>query len=189
MLCWPAGAGIASSPAKTSPDVEYVYHSLIPLGSETFAVRPWDAVMTVLASAENPRFEGWRRLIHGERHRLVNASGEAVRLYPERVEFRITTGTRTTLTDAEPFPLHTSLSENDYLLNLRFRVKIFHGLRQKIVDPESTEMIGVPADIPYDERIYRVAFDLDQVPMDDRVVLEVLAPSGERLCKFHLDLT
>jgi len=31
-------------------------------------------------------------------------------------------------------------------------------------------------------------FDLGNVPIEDRVVLEVLAPSGERLCKFHLDL-
>lgn len=189
MLCWLAGAGLASGPAKPSPDVEYVYHSLIPLGVETFAVRPWDAVMTVLASAENPHFEGWRRLTQGEKHRLVTAGGEPVRFYPERVEFRITTGTRTSLSDAQPFPLRTSLSENDYLLNLRFRVKIFHGLRQRIVHPESSEMIGVPADIPYNERIYRVAFDLDQVSMEDRVVLEVLSPNGERLCKFHLDLS
>lgn len=189
MLCCLAGAGIASGPAKTSPEVEYVYHSLIPLGSETFAVTPWDAVMTVLASAENPHFAGWRRLIHGERHRLVNAGGEPVRFYPERVEFRITTGTRTMMSDAQPYSLRTSLGENDYLLNLRFRVKIFHGLRQKIVHPESTELIGVPADIPYNERIYRVAFDLAQVSMEDRVVLEVLAPNGERLCKFHLDLS
>ena len=189
MLCLLAGKGIGSGPAKPSPDVEHVYRSLIPLGMQTFAVKPWDAVMTVLASAENPHFEGWRRLIQGEKRRLVNASGEAVRFYPERVEFRITTGTRISLADAEPFPLRTSLSENDYLLNLRFRVKIFHGLKQKIVHPESTEMIGVPADIPYDERIYRVAFDLGQVSMNDRVVLEVLTPNGERLCKFHLDLS
>jgi hypothetical protein len=66
---------------------------------------------------------------------------------------------------------------------------VFHGLRQTIVEPAAVKMIGVPDDMPYDERIYRVAFDLGDVSLDDRIVLEVLTPSGERLCKFHLDLT
>jgi hypothetical protein len=188
MLCCLAAAGLASGPAKPSPDVEYVYHSLIPLGSETFSVQPWGSVLTVLASAENPDFEGWRQQHFSGRRRLLNAGGQPVRYFPDRLEFRVTTSTRTTMADARPFPLRTTLGENDYLLNLRFRLKIFHGLRQKIVAPEGTELIGVPADIPSSERIYRVSFDLGQVSMDDRVVLEVLMPSGERLCKFHLDL-
>jgi hypothetical protein len=188
MLCCLAGSGIASSPATPSSDVEYVYHSLIPLGSDAFLVQPWNSVLTVLASVENPHFEGWRREMSGGRRRLVNASGQPVSHYPEHLEFRVSTGTLSKMTDAPPFPMRTSLSTNDYLLNLRFRLKIFHGLRQTLVMPESTAMIGVPADIAYDERIYRVSFDLDEVSTDDRVVLEVLAPSGERLCKFHLDL-
>jgi hypothetical protein len=49
-------------------------------------------------------------------------------------------------------------------------------------------LIGVPADIAYKERIYRVSVNLPRVPMSDRVVLEVFAPDGERICKFHLDL-
>jgi hypothetical protein len=168
--------------------VEYVYHSRIPLGSDVFSVQPWGSVLTVLASVNSPHFEGWRRQQFGERRRLVNASGQPVRHYPEHLEFRVSTGTRTMLSDTQPFPITTTLGANDYLLHLRFRLKIFHGLRQTMVMPESTVMIGVPADIPYGERIYRVSFDLDQVSIEDRVVLEVLAPSGERLCKFHLDL-
>jgi hypothetical protein len=42
--------------------------------------------------------------------------------------------------------------------------------------------------VPYNERIYRIGFDLGKVPIDDRVVMEVISPTGERLCKFHLDL-
>ena len=46
----------------------------------------------------------------------------------------------------------------------------------------------MPPDIPYDERVYQISFDIGRIPITDRVVLEVLSPSGERLCKFHLDL-
>jgi hypothetical protein len=49
-------------------------------------------------------------------------------------------------------------------------------------------MIGVPADVPYDERVYRINFALDKLPITDRCVLEVLSPTGERLTKFHFDL-
>ena len=168
MLACLAGAAVASGPANPSPDVEYVYHTLIPLGSDAFLVQPWGSVLTVLASVENPHFEGWRRQSFGERRRLVNASGQPVRYYPEHLEFRVSTGTRTQVSDAQPFPMTTTLSANDYLLNLRFRLKIFHGLEQTVVMPESTAMIGVPADIPYEERIYRVSFDLDQVSTGDR---------------------
>ena len=49
-------------------------------------------------------------------------------------------------------------------------------------------MIGVPDDVPYNERVYRVAFEIGSVPTDRRMLLEVLTPQGERICKFHLDL-
>jgi hypothetical protein len=42
--------------------------------------------------------------------------------------------------------------------------------------------------MPYDERIYRIGFDMGKIPIQDRVVMEVLTPTGQRLCKFHLDL-
>ena len=65
---------------------------------------------------------------------------------------------------------------------------IFDGLRQIVVQPDSVEMIGMPGEVPYDERIYRVAVDLENIPLTNRVVLEVRDPDGERICKFHLDL-
>jgi hypothetical protein len=49
-------------------------------------------------------------------------------------------------------------------------------------------VVGVPLDVSYDERIYRVAFDLGDVSMGERIVLEVLSPEGERLTRFHLDM-
>jgi hypothetical protein len=61
-------------------------------------------------------------------------------------------------------------------------------LQMREIQPDSVEMIGVPADIAYDERIYRVRFNVDQLPVTDRCVLEVLLPDGERLTRFHFDL-
>ena len=178
----------ASGPAKVAPETELGYHALIPLGSETFLVQSWKSVLTVMASAHNQHFEGWRRQSRGEQRWLVDRAGQPVRFYPTAVDFRVSVGTRTRISGSEPFPLHAAFPVNDYLLNLRFRLKIFHGLHQTIVEPASVAIIGVPSDIPYQERIYRASFALPEVSINDRIVLEVLAPTGERLCKFHLDL-
>lgn len=189
-MLWPVVGAAASGTGQASDSESYLYHSLIPLGSESFEVEPWKTVLTVLASAESPQFEGWRRQGLGDRRgKLLDAAGQPVRHFPGTLNFRVSVGTRTRLADSEPYPLRTSLPQNDYLLHLRFRVKVFHGLQQTIVEPAAVKMIGVPDDMPYDERIYRIAFDLGEVSLDDRIVLEVLTPSGERLCKFHLDLT
>jgi len=189
MMMWLATTGAASAPSKQSNNtIEYVYRARIPLGSETFAVQPWKSILTVLASAENPQFEGWRRETRADKELLLNASGERVQFFPEHIDFRISVGTRTRVTESEPYPMRTTLPLNDYLLNLRFRVKIFHGLKQTVVEPEEVALIGVPPDVAYDERIYRASFDLPRVSINDRIVLEVLTPHGERLCKFHLDL-
>jgi hypothetical protein len=187
ILFFLAAPGAASGPANT-PSVDYVYQERIPLGVQAFAVRPWNSELTLMASAESPQFRGWRRKTEGRRRRLVDAENHAVRFFPRHIVFRVTAGTRTKIDGSDPFMLRASLAENDYLLKLRFRIKIFRGLRQRVVEPESVTQIGVPAEIPYPERIYRIWVDLGKLSMNNRVVLEVLAPGGERLCKFHLDL-
>ncbi|MGI9103445.1 MAG: hypothetical protein ACR2IF_13485 [Terriglobales bacterium] len=171
-----------------SREADLQYHTRIALGSESFTVHPWKSQLTVLASAESADFEGWRLETHGERHVLLDGQGQPVRFFPTRLDFRVTAGTLTRLFGSMPFPLNASLDTNDYLLQLRFRMKVFHGLRQRTIEPEEVTLIGVPKDIPFDERIFHVSFDLDRIPLEDRIVLEVVAPSGQRLCKFHLDL-
>jgi hypothetical protein len=177
-----------SRPNLQQNTIRFIYHARIPLGSQTFAVKKWNSVLTVLASAENPRFEGWRREQHGEKEILLDGSGQPVRNFPDQLSFRISVGTRTHLSDDEPFTLNAKLPVNDYLLQLKFRLKIFHGLYETVVEPENVALIGVPSDVAYDERIYHAAFALPLVPIEDRIILEVLTPHGERLCKFHLDL-
>ena len=86
--------------------------------------------------------------------------------------------------------VHFSNPENchEFMTKLRYRVAIFHGLEERILQPRSIDEIGMPDDISYDERIYRIGFDIgSRVPVEDRIVLEVLSSSGERLGKFHLE--
>src|SRR5690349_20167755 len=49
LLLLVASAAAAAGPpnrAKSSPEVEVEYHSMVPLGMETFAVRPWHSTLT-----------------------------------------------------------------------------------------------------------------------------------------------
>lgn len=169
---------------------ELRFHSLIPLGADAYQLdgAKWKGVITLMGSAEAPQFEGMVRRDTKDHVTLVAADGRRMKTYPERVTFRITASYRTRTVEASPFPISTSDDANAYLLHLQFRVVLFNGLRQTILRPESVEMIGVPGEMPYDERIYRVSIALPNVPLTDRLVLEVRDPHGERICKFHLDL-
>jgi hypothetical protein len=42
----------------------------------------------------------------------------------------------------------------------------------------------MPADVPYDERVYRVNMNVGRLPISDRLVIDVLSPQGERLTHF-----
>jgi hypothetical protein len=154
-------------------------------------LKPDNRTLFFLASAESSGFEGWRRPLESSK-RMRAADGSPVELYPRFVDFRVTVSTRSNaipglqplLVDSESQPKDW----NDYLLNLRFRLKIFRGLQTTVLEPKLVKLVGMPLDIRYDERIYRLSFDLGEVPLADRVVLEVLSPSEERLTRFHLDL-
>jgi len=61
-------------------------------------------------------------------------------------------------------------------------------MEMSVIEPELVQMIGVPADIAFDERIYRINFNVEQLPVTERFVLEVMSPEGERLTRFHFDL-
>lgn len=166
------------------------YHELVPLGTQTFTVQgiKWKRMMALLASAESPQFEGMKATETDHRAQLVAADGTPFDAYPSRVVFRLTASFRADFLNSEPYSVTSSKDENDYLLNLKFRIVAFHGLRQTVITPTSVEQIGVPADMRYNERIYRVIVDLAKVPITDRVVFEVYDPAGARLYKFHLDL-
>lgn len=185
-------ASIAYSKNKAQNDRDYdvEYHSLVPLGAERIDLRTAKRALFLLATAESPYFEGWHGPSDGRQ--LFNADGSKVDWYPQQITFRLTaTAMRPELMTLDSYgALNLTQNEiNDYLLHLQFRMLVFHGLRITPIEPASVELAGMPANVPYDERIFQIHFNLPtRVPAQDRVVLEVLAPTGYRICKFHLDL-
>jgi hypothetical protein len=167
----------------------FAYNGRIPLGIESFRLQPAGRDFYLMASVENPGFDGLYRLTdHLGHDHLYSTGDKPVTAYPSSVQFRLTASSREKLVDDHPFDTRAKLGVDDLLKQLHFRVKVFHALDYRYVKPTSVEEVGIPNDIPYDERIYQIRFDLGHVPIEDRIVLEVFSPTGERLCKFHLDL-
>ncbi|HWR14411.1 MAG TPA: hypothetical protein VN577_06265 [Terriglobales bacterium] len=161
----------------------------VPLGIESFRLVPAKTNFYLMASAETQDFIGLARVIDGKKSYLVTGSRrQRVKFYPDQLHFRLTASAREDLVRDTPFDTESKLTLEDLLVKLKFRVKIFHGLQYRYVEPESVDEIGMPPNVPYDERIYRIGFKIGKVPIEDRVVMEVFSPAGERLCKFHLDL-
>src|SRR5207237_1969727 len=94
---------------------------------------------------------------------------------------------RSELTDS-PWPVAWQADAPGFLRALRFRLIIHHELTSTTIEPDAIKNIGVPDDVPYDERIYRLNFTLPEVPVTDRLVLETHTSDGALVCKFHLEL-
>lgn len=177
-----------AAPAQTQYAVPVAINGHVPLGIESFRIEPAKHDFYLIASAETPAFVGLRRTFIHNRTHLVGRNGKEMSFYPERLQFRLTASTREKLIDSEPFNTELDIPLNQLLDKLHFRLKIFHGLAYHFLEPTFVEDVGMPRSLPYDERIYRIGFVLGKVPIEDRVVMEVISPSGDRLCKFHLDL-
>lgn len=190
VLCGVAFAGSAGK-APPDPDLEYDFHSVVPLGTDAVILKPGKHTVYLLAAAESVGFEGMRRIKAGENlYTLLEPNGDPVTAYPQFIDFRVM-ATRRDLSSPEldPFPLEQPVPDlNQYLLGLQFELKVFHGLECRTLTPAIVQMVGMPGDVPYDERVYRVSFNLGRVPIGDKLVLEVLDPQGLRLTKFHLEL-
>jgi hypothetical protein len=183
--------GLAAGPAPKSSVWEYDFHSVVPLGADALRLVPTKKTVYLLASAESPAFEGLKRTARGDKTVVIGPDGELVQDYPQALDFRVTASAKkkkVTDEDLEPYPVRAYGELNDYLLKLGFRVKIFHGIDVRVLEPSEVKLIGVPGDVPYDERVYRVSFQLEKVPLADRIVLEVLDPRGDRISKFHLEV-
>lgn len=170
---------------------EIYLRSPVPLGTEGFELLPVHRRFYLLASLENPAFEGMTVV---REHRagagsVTRSDGTAVASYPETLEFRLTaTALTQEMVGLEYTPVQSTAEMNDFLLGLKFQLKIYRALNMKIVQPSNIHLIGVPSDQVYDERVYRISFETHSVPVDARVVLEVFSPEGERIARFHMEL-
>lgn len=165
------------------------FSTTLPLGTEVIVLQPAEAVVYVMASAQSPAFEGLRMVSDGRRTRVLDAEGRPVSVYPARLDFRVTASMLSPHDlGYDPYPVATDVATDAYLCGLKFRVKLYRGLARRVLQPVEVEMIGVPADVPYDERTYRVSFEMKDVSVEERLLFEVLSPDGQRLARFHLPL-
>ena len=171
---------------KTEP---IFFHAPVPLGVEALRIEPSKKTVYVMASVENQTLDGLHIYRQPHLGRVVRVDGSEVKTYPETLDFRVTISSMASdFQGIEPYPVTNHQSLNDLLLGLKFRLKVFRGLKMKEVDPATVRLIGVPAYEPYGERVYRVSFTTPDVPVDARMVLEVFDSSGTRLTRFHLEM-
>jgi hypothetical protein len=160
----------------------------MPAGYVVVRLQPSGADVLVLGLIECPEIEGARHVSEGLNSRIVMADGARLEHFPPRFSFRVTVSLRKTVLDGPSDTLITREDPRELMLKLGFKLKVYHGLETHEVAPQSVEMIGVPADVPYDERIFRVNFEVENLPVTDRVVLLVLMPDEETLTHFSFGL-
>lgn len=173
----------------TLPAGPTTYRTEIPLDVLTYELHPTKRPFYVAASAVGNEFDGWKVLGRDHHRYLVTDDGMRVTRYPEHIVFRVSAGAvdKRLMSDYRQI-VSSQCDMNRLLVGLQFRLKLFRGVHARALHPRSIRHIGVPPDLPFEERTYLVSFDLKDVPISDRMVLEVITPEGERLSKFHLDL-
>jgi hypothetical protein len=165
------------------------YRAATPAGAEVVLLKPSGAVVTLLGLAECQEIAGAQHIDEGLNAKVVSANGAPLKRFPRDFSFRVTASLRKMLLEDPGTVLNTEEEPSQLLVRLRFRLKAYDGLQMRVIEPESSAMIGVPADIAYDERIYRVNFHLpSDEPLTERFVLEVLEPRGGRLARLHFSL-
>ncbi len=167
----------------------FSFHSPVPLGVEAIKLEKSKKMVFVLASVENQSLDGLHITRAPHRGRVERVDGSLVKTYPSSLDFRVTASAMANeLSGIESWTIQSDQQLNDFLLGLKFRLKVFRGLHMVEMKPANVKLIGVPAYQPYDERVYRVSFETPDVPVDARMVLEVYSADGQRLTRFHLEM-
>jgi hypothetical protein len=159
-------------------------HPNMPAGYDVVILKPTGANLALMGLIECPELEGAQSVSEGANKKLVSADGDTIRHFPQRFSFRITASLRKMLMDRPVASVDVSDEPHELLLNLKFRIRAYTGLENHEIIPESVEMIGMPAEVPYDERVYRVNVNNVNLPITARLVVEVRTPQGELLTHF-----
>jgi hypothetical protein len=174
--------------AKTTPREQPGMRSTMPAGYEVMILKPSKAILSLIGLIECPELEGAQHVSAGLRKKLVSADGGTVKVFPQRFSFRITASLRKVFLDGPLTSVAVSDDPQELLLNLKFRIRAYSGLQSREIIPQSVEMIGMPADVPYDERIYRINVNTGNAPVTDRLVVEIFSPHGDLLAHFPFTL-
>ncbi len=164
------------------------YHGIIPAGYNIVTLKPSGAIVSLLGLIECPEVEGAHQVAEGLKAKVVSADGSYLERFPEEFSFRITATLRKTLVTAPLDVVTTDSLPSDFLLELKFRLKSYDGLKVEEIQPQVVESIGVPSDVPYDERVFRIAFRVNDLPITSRVILYVSSPEDEPLAHFNFEL-
>ncbi len=188
--CLAPGDAIAQhNPASSQQQNIFWFTTPVALGADGFILHPLNRKFFLFACLEDTRFDRLQVSRVRASEFVIDAGGHLWRNYPDQLSFRVTaTGIDDLLGSLDTYELTEPGDFNSFLLNLRFRLKVYRGVTVRILPPSSIRMIGMPADVPSEERVYKVAFDTSEIPVDDRLVLEVLSPDGQLLSRFHLEL-
>ncbi|HEY1528294.1 MAG TPA: hypothetical protein VGH51_18870 [Candidatus Angelobacter sp.] len=179
-----AGFGLAALAGAQSSVGGSAMHGNTPAGYDVVVLKPSGANLSLMGLIECPELEGAQHVSAGSNRKLVSADGGAIKQFPQRFSFRITASLKKIVLDGPATSANVSDDPRDLLLKLKFRIRAYNGLEVHQIAPESVEMIGVPADVPSDERIYRITLNNVRLPITDRLVVEILTPQGEVLTHF-----
>jgi hypothetical protein len=164
------------------------FHSTMPAGYTVVRLEPSGTNVSFLGLIECSEIEGAQQVSQGLNAKVVDSHGVPLRTLPHHVSFRITASLRKTLIDPPLDTVSSGQTPSEFLLKLGFRLKVYHGLERRELFPESVTMIGVPSDVAYDERVFRASFDLEDLPVTDRVVLEIVSPEDEVITHFSFGM-
>lgn len=185
LLAWllAMAPGWPSSPPDPAP-----MHATVPAGYEIIQLQPSGAVVSLLGLVECPEIEGAQHVAEGLQSKIQLPNGAELRHFPRHFSFRVTASLRKTVIDPPSSSVTVSQDPGEFLLGLKFKLRAYDALVSTEMNPESVSLIGVPADIPYDERVFRVSFDVGERAVTDRFVLEIYSSAGERLGRFSFEL-
>jgi hypothetical protein len=164
------------------------YTPLEHLDNDTVVLKKTRETLTFLGTWIAPDLAKYERVYTQQGTYIRSIDGQRLMHYPEKMTLRITIGNKTVLHEQKPMEYDTDLSAEELAKQARFRLRIYKGLEYRFVEPQSVRMIGVPKDVPYNERIYMVEFALKHVPIEDRLVIEVLDPNDKRMAKFGISM-
>lgn len=179
--------GIPAWP-ESAVDIVTGLHGALPVGYQVVRLQPSGTVVSLLGLVECAEIKGARQVSRGLDSKIMLADGTMLHRFPRHFSFRITASLRKTVLDPPSSSVKSSQNPANLLLGLKFKLRDYEALISKEIKPESVSMIGVPADIPYDERVFRVSFDIGDRPVTDRFMLEIYSPEGEQLGRFCFEL-
>jgi hypothetical protein len=182
-----AGLAVVAAARNSQKPMSGV-RSNMPAGYAVMVLKPSKATLSLMGLIECPELEGAQHVAEGSHKRLVSADGETIRQFPQRFSFRITASLKKIFIEVPDSSVDIAGDPQELLLKLKFRIRAYNGLESREIEPQSIEMIGVPADVPYDERVYRINVDTGNLPITDRVIIEILSPQGELLTHFPFSL-